>query len=322
MSERTPLIVPLVSHSPECADDVSDDDEFLEISRIFSRGNADGYSLAEAYRSSFSTTTARRSVSRRRSINSPTDDDDITNDDDGGRGGATVLQTSLNVAKICTGTGTLALPYASEVGGQLFNAIGLFAMGAWNYYSANCLLRCAECPPTDHRDPEEFDDDFDDDGPLTSTRRNRPPPGMTAYGRVAWRASGPVGVTALDSLMLSVFVGIVIACEVAMMSFIDGTPLTTGSRRLDLLIPNAVLIALSCAPDVGFLGRYSGIGLAALAASFAVISWQGFRQNGCDGFRRPLVESDLWPETISAASSWFGVVMFSFGVVPFVLNFR
>jgi hypothetical protein len=37
-------------------------------------------------------------------------------------GGSTVLQTSLNVAKICTSMGTLTLPYASEKGGILFNA--------------------------------------------------------------------------------------------------------------------------------------------------------------------------------------------------------
>lgn len=77
-------------------------------------------------------------------------DDDIGDIDDidindGGR--ATVFQTSLNITKICMGTGTLALPFASEVGGLLFNAIGLFAIGAWNYYSANCLLRCLEYLP-------------------------------------------------------------------------------------------------------------------------------------------------------------------------------
>jgi hypothetical protein len=53
-----------------------------------------------------------------------------------------------------------------------------------------------------------------------------------------------------------------------MASFIDGIPLTTGSRRLDLLIPNVIMIALSCAPDVGFLGKCSGVGLVALAISF------------------------------------------------------
>ena len=30
----------------------------------------------------------------------------------------------------------------------------------------------------------------------------------------------------------------------------------------------------------------------------------------------------LMPEGLSAASSWFGVVVFGFGVAPFVFNFR
>jgi hypothetical protein len=42
------------------------------------------------------------------------------------------------------GNQMLALPFASKVGGLLFNAIDLFVIGTWNYYSANCLLRCLE----------------------------------------------------------------------------------------------------------------------------------------------------------------------------------
>ena len=33
---------------------------------------------------------------------------------------ATVFQTSVNITKLCMGTGTLALPYASQVGGLVF----------------------------------------------------------------------------------------------------------------------------------------------------------------------------------------------------------
>ncbi len=58
------------------------------------------------------------------------------------------------------------------------------------------------------------------------------------------------------------------AYEVAMMSFIEGTPLTTGSRKIDLLIPSALVVILSCAPDVGFLSKFSGLGLCAVALSF------------------------------------------------------
>jgi amino acid permease len=68
-------------------------------------------------------------------LNPKTDDKHIV---DSGRT-ATVFQTSLNITKICMGTGTLALPYASQVGGLVFNALGLLLIGLWNYYSANCL---------------------------------------------------------------------------------------------------------------------------------------------------------------------------------------
>jgi hypothetical protein len=31
---------------------------------------------------------------------------------------------------------------------------------------------------------------------------------------------------------------------------------------------------------------------------------------------------NVWPESMSAACSWFGVVVFGFGVAPFVFNLR
>ena len=56
--------------------------------------------------------------------------------------------------------------------------------------------------------------------------------------------------------------------------------------------------------------------------SDSVISWQGYREDGFDGFRHNMLTLNLWPESLSAASSWFGVVVFGFGVAPFVFNFR
>ncbi|KAL7535935.1 hypothetical protein ACHAXR_006822 [Thalassiosira sp. AJA248-18] len=248
--------------------------------------------------------------------------------------GATVLQTSVNIAKMCMGTGTLALPFAAEKGGLVFNMVGLFFIGFWNYYSANCLLRCLQYLPA------QFDKEgggkaavngscnmaeleqqpvygtMDSNGcennrthnGRTATHDNNgtnghsmppPPDGTTTYGAVAWYASGP---------------------KVAMMSFITDTPLTTGSRNLDLLIPSVIVAILSCG-DIEFLSTFSGIGLLAVGLSFMVISFQGFQENGFSGFRS-ILELNLWPESLSAASSWFGVVVFGYGVVPFVFNFK
>ena len=52
-----------------------------------------------------------------------------------------------------------------------------------------------------------------------------------------------------------------------------------------------------------------------------VISWEGFKENGWSGFY-DIMELNLWPESLSAASSWFGIVVFGYGVVPFIFTFK
>ncbi len=154
--------------------------------------------------------------------------------------GASIFQTALNIAKLCMGTGTLALPFASQKGGLVFNAVGLGLIGLWNYFSACCLLGCLERLPAVMRTNDscetsgeickrvgacaKIDDvneakndsygalDRNDDNNLeieqfhpneqyvpTPKAKNhpiiRPPPeGTTAYGMVAWYASGPKGL--------------------------------------------------------------------------------------------------------------------------------
>ena len=120
------------------------------------------------------------------------------------KNGASVFQTSLNMAKMCMGTGTLALPFAATEGGLLFNIIGLLLIGIWNYYSANCLLRCMEytidsadndeqqCTPTSYGAIESNIQES-----ATTRRHHSPPPGTTAYGKVAWHASGYKGKMAI-----------------------------------------------------------------------------------------------------------------------------
>jgi len=251
-------------------------------------------------------------------------------------GGATVFQTSINMGKMCMGTGTLALPFAAEKGGLLFNAIGLFLIGLWNYYSANCLLRCLEYLPhidtvvdrSSHNNLDQMEQQQSEYGTSESNGTKSkisamppPPEGTTTYGAVAWYASGPKGLLALELLMLMLFFGLLIAYEVAMMSFIADTPFTTGSRKIDLLIPSTLIALLSCVKDIGFLSKFSGMGLFAVMLSFVVISWQGYQENGFSGYSNAF-ELNQWPESLSAASSWFGVVVFGYGVVPFVFNFR
>jgi len=247
--------------------------------------------------------------------------------------GSSVVQTALNMTKMCMGTGTLALPFAAEKGGLIFNVVGLALIAVWNYYCANCVLRCWDClhprikrgdldsdiERSSARQPQDYGSVEDQERLQQLDDRKPPPVGTTSYASVAWYAAGPAGLLVVDLLMLLLMVMLIIAYEVAMISFIDDMPITTGSRKIDIIIPSVIVALLSCSPDVSFLSKFSIIGLLALALSFIVIVWQGLVENGLAGFQSTM---NLWPKNLTDASSWFGVVVFGYGIVPFILNFH
>ena len=256
--------------------------------------------------------------------------------------GSSIFQTALNITKLCMGTGTLALPFAAEKGGLLFNVMGLALIALWNYYCANCILRCRDLLHPKAAKPGEGVESnsttasqqhfhqqqvyygsniesHEHNEYSLNENRTTPPDGTTSYGEIAWYASGSIGLLSVDLLMLLLSVMLIIAYEVAMISFIDSMPITTGSRKIDIIIPSIIVALLSCSPDVSFLTKFSIFGLMALTLSFSVIMWQGLAENGLSGFQSTL---NLWPRDLSDASSWFGVVVFGYGVVPFILNFR
>jgi len=380
----------------------------------------------------------------------------------GAAGKGTVAQTSLNVAKTCMGTGTLALPYAACRGGLAFNLIGLGLVALWNLYSVDRLLKCSELigsgsgedirsngreggnggdddettpkmgtgsrlaggssaaaaavgnnggqrgPPSHRRqrshsrcsrhkrtgssmrklfsrlmsDRVTIDgDEGDEDGAeeeeglggdglwggsggrgangaaaaanarygsagggktgsaapprgerrISAARRRRPhwfdrdpPPGTATYGRVAYRAFGPLGLTVLDSVMTVLLLGIVVAYECAIASFLGPTPLSTGSPGGDAVLWTVVVMApLSCVPDMGYLGKFSASGIAAVLATFVVIFWYGLTEHGLEGFTM-LAWEDLWPSGgewgLDGMSRWFGVAAFGYGIVPIAYN--
>mmetsp|Transcript_36460 Transcript_36460/g.81963 ORF Transcript_36460/g.81963 Transcript_36460/m.81963 type:complete len:459 (-) Transcript_36460:60-1436(-) len=240
--------------------------------------------------------------------------------------GASAVQTSINISKMCAGTGTLALPFAAEQGGLAFHLIGLFLIAAWDYKGSEYLLRShtlIQATNNDQMLAEWKEPGYGNTSGSDLNKGHLPPDGTTMYGTVAWYAAGPTGLKALDVLMLSLFLGLLISYEVVMLSFIEDMPFTTGSRKADLLVPSLLVATLSCAPDVGFLSRFSVLGLLALALSFCVIAWQGFHDNGWEGFESQSLSSvTLWPESMAHASSWFGVVVFGYGVAPFIFNIR
>ena len=61
--------------------------------------------------------------------------------------GATILQTTISVIKVCIGAGVLALPYAFSQGGLVVGSIGLSGIALWNYWTTMMLKGYQERQP-------------------------------------------------------------------------------------------------------------------------------------------------------------------------------
>jgi len=212
-------------------------------------------------------------------------------------GSASVSQTVVNIAKTCMGTGTLALPYAARQGGVLLHIVGLIAIASWNLYSIKRLLDCLVLLP--NKDPPA-------------------PQGTSTLGRVAWYSLGHKGLVALDIMMVMLLAGIVITYEDAIMSFLRDTPFTTNSLIFDAIGTSILIGILSVVPDMGYLAKASATGLTVLALTFIVIAWYGTFETATN-----TSSLSLWPKDgMSGVSTWFGVAVFGFGVVPLTYNMQ
>lgn len=247
--------------------------------------------------------------------------------------GATTYQTSINISKCCMGTGTLALPYAASQGGLLFNTIGIAFISLWNLYSVNCLIKCSKLIDDSYLMKDDYnnnktDEEFDNNILLSRAynccrynHRRHPPAGTSTLGKVAWYSFGPFGLYFLDIMMIILLSGVVICYEDAAISFLEKTPISSKSKFLDALCTMIFIIPLSCLPNVGFLSKYSALGLLAILLSFLIIYSYGIQQNGWDGISTITIY-DLYPQSIHECSAWFGIIVFSFGIVPVTYNLQ
>ena len=284
-------------------------------------------------------------------------------------GDATVLQTCINMAKTCMGTGCLVLPFAARQGGWFLHTFGLLAIAAWNIYTVQRLCLCLDYLPLQPRiqpiqrpnkkskgrlstivSGEELDlcetgNESPKNGSSNSHANNatqraesnrntvppyhhphHPPEETAMFGKVVWYAVGPYGLMALDVLMVSFLIGILVTYMNAMRSFLRDTPWTTHSDLVDALILVAIMGPLSCVPHMGYLAKASAMGLLVLAATFVVLGLYGMEEYH-NSPQQPQHPAEIWSSVLPehglwGMSHWFGCVVFSFGVAPLTYNFR
>lgn len=113
---------------------------------------------------------------------------------------SSLSQTVLNIIKICVGTGVLAIPFAVTEGGILFSIIGLGLVTVWNIYSVDRMI---ESKAIIQRYTLSLDG-IENNGPNENTNE---------LGLVTWYAFGDWGELSIDSIMISLMIGIIVAYE-------------------------------------------------------------------------------------------------------------
>ncbi|KAL3919138.1 MAG: hypothetical protein SGILL_003904, partial [Bacillariaceae sp.] len=247
------------------------------------------------------------------------------------KGTASVKNVAINLAKTAAGTGILALPFACQQGGLLVFVFGTLGIAVWNVFAVKRLCDCLTLL-------------IDVESSPASKIFSRPPPpaGTATLGKVAYYALGDVGLVVLDIMLLLLLCGIVIAYEVAILSFSKGTPFTTHNNILDALILAILLVPLCLVEDMSSLSKLSKLGLIILGFTMLVIAGYGVTgyevRVAAEFETAPLIKDDdgrisddndydgpfswLPQDGLSGVSHWFGCVVFGFGIVPLTFNFR
>jgi len=234
---------------------------------------------------------------------------------------ATDAQTIVNQIKTCMGTGTLALSFACKQGGLVVFSTGMFLIAGWNLFCIHRLCQCLQFitaenlaqsfPSAEHSQVMEGQIQLHSNRPL-------PPVGTATFGRVAWFAFGQRGLQALDFMMVILLHGIIISYLSASVTFLSDTPFTVGPL-LDAAITACVMCIVSIVPDMGHLAHFSAAGLFMLFTTFVVIAGYGYTD--LTPSKRDLA-LPLFPVDLYGFSQWFGVVVFSLGIVPLTYNYR
>lgn len=205
----------------------------------------------------------------------------------------------------------LALPYATSVGGLLFAPIVIALVATWNAVACAKMIECRNACG---------DVIFPDN--LSST-----------YSKIAYAGAGKVGVMITDLAIIITLLGVCIAYQITFTQLLQQIPATNFSTPVLAVVFAILALPLCCVPNVGVLAIFSVIGLICLIVSVVAIIVYGVSLYGSAAWADPIGDSkhtsemhltpglhdslhhlQMWPESLSAMSSFIGVATFCFGL--------
>ncbi|KAJ1452227.1 transmembrane amino acid transporter protein-domain-containing protein [Pelagophyceae sp. CCMP2097] len=215
-------------------------------------------------------------------------------------GAASVAATTVNLIKVCIGTGVLAIPHAFASGGVVLMLALLLLITFWTEWCSRTLLRCRSLLT-----------DTENDG-VSKAR------GETSFAALARAAAGAAGSATIDTLTATLMFGVCIAYFVAFKDFISATPVAVFGTPY---VAAVAALPLAMVSDIGQLAPVASCGLAGLGVAFVAIVWHGVSAAFSARKDASTDAALAWVSTTrAAAASGFGTLSFCFGGTPLVLQ--
>lgn len=207
---------------------------------------------------------------------------------------------AINLAKLCIGTGVLALPYATSRGGLLFGPLVIALVAAWNGIACRLMIEC-----------KNYCKDMTVPRTIGST-----------YGRIAYIATGDWGVRITDISIIITLLGVCIAYQITFASLIYDIPGNIFTKTTLTIISGIIVLPFSIAKDPGYLSFFSLFGLICLMIGVFSILFFGLWSYGNITLKDPFhsiinnanENLSFFPDSISDATIFIGVATFCFGM--------
>ncbi len=204
---------------------------------------------------------------------------------------SSTLEASINMSKLCIGSGILALPYAISKGGLILSPIFIGFIAMLNGISCDMMIECKNAVRAQFYVPDDI---------------------ISTYSRIAFCGGGYTAVMITD---LSIIITLLGACVTYLITFnamMEDLPFVNLGQTTLAWIMFLCAYPLCVVKDVSKLAKFSLAGLACLLIAVSAIILFGIVCYGGKVMEGPGLP--LFSESIVEFATFIGIATFGFGL--------
>jgi len=172
---------------------------------------------------------------------------------------SSVFDATVNLVKLCVGTGVLALPFAIAKGGLIFGPLAIAFIAAWNSISCSQMIECKYA---------------------CKERRDIPQHVNSTYSRIAYCGGGTWASMFTDACIIVTLLGVCVTYQITFALMLNDMSIEQYSSAFLTMLSAILLFPLTLTKDLSGLALVSKLGLACLLISILTIFIWGMNAYG------------------------------------------